>query len=251
LFEHDLVRKPAVTPDQVREGVFGIMLQVLELTRFLRRTGGHFAGKRSRWEWIMGLAVLIVGLAVFIGSHVFVTRRAARDALVARVGEWPYKGLFSLAAIVGVVLIGWGFAHYRANEWIDVWHPPAWTRHVNVLAMWLAMICVTAAYIPGDIKRTLKHPMLVGVKLWAAGHLLCNGDLGGIILFGSILAWAVYDRISLKHRRDRGAPPIPIGGRRNDWMAVVVGTILYLALGLVFHPLVIGVPAFGTPALGT
>lgn len=199
----------------------------------------------------MGFAVLVLGLVVFIGAHVFVTRRGARDRLIAQLGEGPYKGLFSLVSLVGLVLIGWGFGHYRATEWIDVWHPPTWTRHINVLFMWLAMICATAAYIPGDIKRTLKHPMLVGVKLWAFGHLICNGDLGGMILFGAILAWAVYDRISLKRRADPGAPPIAVGGRRNDLLAVVVGTIIYLAVGLVFHPLVIGVPAFGTPALGT
>jgi uncharacterized membrane protein len=107
-----------------------------------------------------------------------------------------------------------------------------------------------AAYIPGDIKRTLKHPMLVGVKLWALAHLLSNGDLGSIVLFGSVLAWAVFDRISLKRRSDPGGPPIPVGGRRNDYIAIAVGTLLYLALGFVFHPLVVGVPAFGTPALG-
>jgi len=199
----------------------------------------------------MGSVTLVLGLILFVAPHVFVTRRAARDALVGRLGEWPYKGLFSLVSIVGLVLIAIGFARYRATGWIDVWYPPEWTRHLNVFLMWPAMICVTAAYIPGDIKRTLKHPMLVGIKLWAAGHLICNGDLGGMILFGAILAWAVYDRITLKRRQDRGAPPIPVGGRRNDWMAIVVGTIVYLAVGLVFHPLVIGVPAFGTPALGT
>ena len=77
-----------------------------------------------------------------------------------------------------------------------------------------------------------------------------NGDLGGIILFGSLLAWAVYDRITLKRRTDPGAPPIPVRGRRNDIIAIVVGTILYLAFGLVFHPLFIGIPVFGTPAHG-
>jgi uncharacterized membrane protein len=87
--------------------------------------------------------------------------------------------------------------------------------------------------------------MLAGVKTWAVAHLCANGDLGGIILFGSVLAWAVYDRITLKRRSDAGAPPIPTGGWRNDLVAVVVGTIVYLALGLVFHPVVIGVPAFG------
>ncbi len=199
----------------------------------------------------MGIATLVLGLVLWLGPHVLVTRRAAREAVVKRLGEGLYKGLFSLVALIGIVLIGYGFAHYRAAGWIDLWDPPAWTRHLDEALMWPAMICVTAAYIPGHIKRVLKHPMLVGVKLWAVGHLVSNGDLGSIILFGTILAWAVYDRISLKHRRDRGAPPIPTGGRRYDWMAVLVGTIIYLAVGLVFHPLVIGVPAFGTPVLGT
>ena len=104
-----------------------------------------------------------------------------------------------------------------------------------------------AAYIRGDIYRRLKHPMLVGVKTWAAAHLISNGDLGSIILFGSFLAWAVYDRITLKRRSDPGAPEIPTGGRRNDIIAIVVGTLLYLALGLLFHPLVVGVAVFGRP----
>jgi NnrU protein len=98
--------------------------------------------------------------------------------------------------------------------------------------------------VPGHIKRALKHPMLAGVKLWALAHLIANGDLGSIILFGSVLAWAVYDRVSLKHRTDPGAPPIPMGGWRNDAIAVVVGVLVYLALGFLFHPIVIGVPAF-------
>jgi uncharacterized membrane protein len=88
--------------------------------------------------------------------------------------------------------------------------------------------------------------MLAGVKLWAFGHLLANGDLGGIILFGSFLAWAVFDRISMKHRADAGAPPIPVGGITNDVIAVVVGIVAYLALAFAFHPVVIGVPVIGT-----
>ena len=198
----------------------------------------------------MGLALEILGLIVFLGMHVFVTMRDRRAALVARIGEWPYRGLFSLVSIVGIVLIGYGFAAYRAAGPIMVWYPPGWTRHIVVALMWPASIMIAAAYIPGNIKRVLKHPMLVGVKTWAFAHLCANGDLGGIILFGSVLAWAVYDRITLKRRKDAGAPPIPIGGTKNDIIAIVVGTIIYLALGFVFHPVVIGVPAFGTPALG-
>jgi uncharacterized membrane protein len=198
----------------------------------------------------MGLALEILGLVILLGAHVFVTMRDRRAALVARIGEWPYRGLFSLVSIVGVLLIAYGFAAYRASGMIMVWYPPAWTRHIVVVLMWPASIMIAAAYIPGNIKTTLKHPMLVGVKTWAFAHLCANGDLGGIVLFGSVLAWAVYDRITLKRRKDSGAPPIPVGGTRNDIVAIVVGTIIYLALGFVFHPVVVGVPAFGTPALG-
>jgi uncharacterized membrane protein len=193
----------------------------------------------------MGLAVEILGLVIFLGAHVFVTMRDRRAALIARIGEWPYRGLFALVAIVGIVLIAYGFASYRAAGLIVVWNPPAWTHHIVEALMWPASIMVVAAYIPGNIKRVLKHPMLVGVKTWAFAHLCANGDLGGIILFGAVLAWAVYDRITLKRRSDPGAPPIPAGGPIYDLIAIIVGTVVYFALGFVFHPVVIGVPAFG------
>jgi uncharacterized membrane protein len=198
----------------------------------------------------MGLACEILGLVIFLGAHVFVTMRDRRSALVKKIGEGPYKGLFSLVSIIGIVLLGYGFAWYRDSGLIALWYPPAWTRQIVVVLMWPASILVTAAYIPGNIKRTVKNPMLVGVKTWAVAHLCANGDLGGIILFGSVLLWAGYDRVTLKHRSDPGAPPIPVGGAKNDVIAVIVGTIVYLALGFVFHPIVIGLPAFGTPALG-
>jgi uncharacterized membrane protein len=190
------------------------------------------------------VAILVIGLVLFIGAHVFVTLREARAAVIARIGEWPYKGLMALVSLVGLILIGEGFASYRATGWIDVWSPPRWTYYITQLLMWPASIFVVAAYARGSIWRMLKHPMLVGVKTWAAAHLISNGDLGSIVLFGSILAWAVYDRITLKRRSDPGAPPIPVGGWKNDVIAVIAGTLVYLALGFVFHPLVIGVPAF-------
>ena len=189
----------------------------------------------------MGLAILVLGLVVFLGPHVFVTRRDARARLIARIGEGRYKIAFSVISAIGLVLIGYGFARYRANEWINVWDPPVWTRHLALQLNWLAIVCVVAAYIRGNIARVLKHPMLVGVKLWAVAHLLANGDLGSIILFGSILAWAVFDRISLKRRTDPGAPPIPTGGWPRDVAAIIVGTLVYLALVYWFHPAVVGV----------
>lgn len=190
----------------------------------------------------MGLIVLIVGLAVFIASHAFVAQREARAAVIKRLGEGTYKVLFSLVSLAGLGLIAWGFAAYRASGYVEVWSPPIWTRHLALLLMWPAIVLIVAAYSPGEIKRRLKHPMLAGVKLWAVAHFLANGDLGSILLFGGILAWAVYDRISLKRRADAGGPPIPVGGWKNDAIAVVVGTILFLALSFLFHPLVIGVP---------
>src|SRR5436190_18364455 len=109
----------------------------------------------------MGLIVMIIGLAAFIGGHAFVTMRPPRALVIKRIGEGAYKGLFSLLAIAGIVLIAWGFSRYRAVGYIDVWSPPPWTRHVTVLLVWPAIISIVAAYIPGAIKQKLKHPMLV------------------------------------------------------------------------------------------
>ena len=196
----------------------------------------------------MGLAILVLGLALFLGAHVFVTLRTPRAALIKDIGEGRYKGLMALVSLAGLVLIGYGFGQYRATGWIDVWSPPRWTYYITQILMWPASSFVVAAYTRGNSWRALKHPMLVGVKTWAAAHLISNGDLGSIVLFGSFLAWAVYDRITLKHRSDPGAPAIPVGGHRNDTIALVVGTLLFLALGFIFHPLVVGVAVFGTPA---
>ena len=194
----------------------------------------------------MGLIVMIAGLVLFLGTHTLTTMRDLRTRLIASMGEGGYKAGYALASLAGLVLIVWGFAHYRATGWIDVWSPPKTLKHINVALMLPAVILVVASYIRGRIYTTVKHPMLSGVKLWAFGHLLANGDLGGIILFGSFLAWAVFDRISLKRRTDAGAPPIPIGGITNDLIAVAVGVVAYLALAFAFHPVVIGVPVMGS-----
>jgi uncharacterized membrane protein len=193
----------------------------------------------------MGLLVMILGLVLFLGVHTLTTRRELRARTIASIGEGGYKVGYALASIIGLALIVWGFAQYRATGMIDVWYPPKALKHLTEALMLPAVILVVAAYIRGRIYTAVKHPMLSGVKLWAAAHLLANGDLGGIILFGSFLGWAVFDRISLKHRTDAGAPPIPVGGPGNDVIAVVVGIVAYLALGFTFHPVVIGVPVFG------
>lgn len=193
----------------------------------------------------MGLGILILGLATFLATHVFVSFRDARAGVIERVGLPVYRGLFAIVSLAGLALIVWGYAQYRAHDLVQLWTPPAFMRHITVGLVLFAMIFVVAAFFPSHIKTRLKHPMLAGVKTWALAHLISNGDLGSIILFGSILGWAVFDRISLKRRSDPGGPPIPVGGTRQDIIAVVGGTVLYLLLGFLFHPWVVGVPAFG------
>lgn len=193
----------------------------------------------------MGLLIMILGLVLFLGVHTLTTMRDRRAALIARFGEGGYKIGYTLASFAGLALIVWGFSVYRATGWINVWYPPVAMRHIALALMLPATIMLVSAYIRGRIYTVLKHPMLAAVKLWALAHLLANGDLGSIILFGSFLGWAVYDRISLKRRSDAGAPPIPVGGPMNDLIAVGVGVVAYIALAFAFHPLVIGVPVVG------
>jgi uncharacterized membrane protein len=193
----------------------------------------------------MGLLVMILGLVLFLGVHTLTTQREVRAQIIESTGEGGYKIAYALVSVAGLALIIWGFAHYRATGWIDVWHPPVALKHLAVALMLPAVILVVASYLRGRIYTALKHPMLAGVKLWAAAHLIANGDLGSIILFGSFLGWAVFDRISLKRRGNAGAPPIPVGGLANDLIAVAVGIVAYLALGFAFHPVAIGVPVFG------
>src|SRR5215813_13096082 len=189
---------------------------------------------------------MIVGLILFLGVHTLTTQRGLRAQCIAAMGEGGYKIGYAVASFAGLALIVWGFAHYRAAGLIPVWTPPTFLKHLNVALMLPAVILVAAAYLRGRIYTAVKHPMLAGVKLWAFGHLLANGDLGGIILFGSFLAWAVFDRISLKRRADAGGPPIPVGGIGNDLIAVLVGVVVYLALAFAFHPVVIGVSVTGS-----
>lgn len=195
----------------------------------------------------MGLSALVIGIALFVGGHLVAAARDLRASLIAALGENGYKAAFSVVSVAGLALMAYGFARYRAEGWIEIWSPPLWTRHLAALLVYPAIVCIVAAYSQGHIKRVLRHPMLVGVKLWAFAHLLSNGDLGSIILFGAILGWAVFDRISLKHRvAASGAPALPLRGWHADAVAFVVGTLLYAALAFLFHPYVIGVPVAGS-----
>jgi uncharacterized membrane protein len=205
------------------------------------------ADKKPRFagENIMALAVMILGLVLFLGVHTLTTQRDLRARMIASTGEGVYKAGYALVSLLGLVLIVRGFGHYRSEGLIELWTPPRALKHLTMALMLPAVILVVAAYIRGRIYTAVKHPMLSGVKLWAAAHLIANGDLGGIILFGSFLGWAVFDRISLKRRADAGGPPIPVGGWGNDLIAVAVGIVAYLALVFAFHPVVMGIPVVG------
>lgn len=193
----------------------------------------------------MGLGMMVLGLVLFIGTHTVTTQRNLRARLIGIGGEAVYKVGYAILAIAGIVLIAYGFGAYRAAGMIDVWHPPQWTKHLTAALMLPVAILLVAAYARGRIYHWVRHPMITAVKLWAVAHLISNGDLGSIILFGSLLAWAVYDRISLKRRSDPGGPPIPVGGPKNDVIAIVVGVVVYLGLAFLFHPYVVGVPVIG------
>lgn len=192
----------------------------------------------------MGLGILVLGLLIFHANHLFVTMRDARAGAIARVGLPVYRVLFSVISTLGLVLIVWGFVEYRATGWIDVWEPPAFMRHITVGLMLIAAVLLTAYFIPSHIKAWTKYPALAAIKIWAFAHLLSNGDLGSILLFGSFLAWAVYARINAKRRTDQVLPVAPKSWT-NDIIVVAVAILIYLALGYAFHPLVIGVPVFG------
>jgi uncharacterized membrane protein len=189
------------------------------------------------------VTLLVLGLVLFLGTHSFSMAREPRAAIIGRIGEGPFKGLYSLLSLAGIVLVSIGYGQYRADGYIPVWDPPVWTRHLALLLVLVAFICFVAAYLPGHIKARLKHPMLAGVKIWAFAHLLANGDLGSILLFGSFLVWAVLARISTKRRdvaAQHGGTAAPAGWR-NDILAVAIGTAVYLAFVFWLHPWLIGV----------
>ena len=184
------------------------------------------------------MTLLMIGIIVFLGIHVLPTVPGLRDRLVSRFGENGYKAFFSLLSIAGFVLLVYGFA--RAPV-IQVWAPPSWTGWVAIVLMLPAFIFLVAAYLPGEIKAKLKHPFLVAIKTWALAHLIANGDLASIILFGSFLAYAVYDRITLKRRQSTSLIGVPnTGGPRNDLIAIVFGVVLYVLFLVWLHPLLIG-----------
>ncbi|MGD9829245.1 MAG: NnrU family protein [Hyphomicrobiaceae bacterium] len=185
------------------------------------------------------MLIMTLGLALFVLIHLVPTAPELRSGLVQRMGEGAYKGLFSLVALAGFALI---VAGYAKGKHIGVWTPPAWGRHATMALMLPVFPLLVMAYLPGRFSARVRHPMITAVKLWALAHLLVRGDLKSLILFGGLLAWAVYDRISLKSRERAGLVTIRSGPARNDVIALVIGLALYLLFVKWGHPYLIGVP---------
>jgi len=162
--------------------------------------------------------------------------------MVSKIGEWTWKGIYSFVSIFGLIFIIWGYGIIRYDSAV-VYTPPLWLHHISLLLLLPVFPLLVAAYFPGRIKNTTKHPMLISIKLWAIAHLFLNGSLVDIILFGSFLSWAAWDLISVAHRQARTIPGAPYSSN-NDIIACVVGLGLYLAFIFWLHELFIGVPIF-------
>jgi uncharacterized membrane protein len=192
------------------------------------------------------MAVLILGLVIFLGAHsVRIVADGWRARQIERMGLNGWKGAFALVSIAGFVLIVWGYGMTRAAP-VALWAPPAWMAHVTALLMIPAFVLLVAAYVPGTrIKAAVGHPMVAGVKTWAFAHLLSNGNLADIVLFGAFLLWAVLDYRAAR-RRDRAAgTTYPAGPVARDVIAVAVGLAAWAAFGFYLHALLIGVRPFG------
>jgi uncharacterized membrane protein len=171
------------------------------------------------------MLVLIAGIVIFLGFHsVRMLAPQFREARIARMGERPWRVAYSAASLVGLVLIVWGYAMARPVA-PDLYFPPAGMAHLAILLMAIAFVSLAVSQFPaGRLKPILKHPMLLAVKVWAFAHLLVNGDLASVLLFGSFLAWAVWNRIAVKRR---GAPVAAPGPVKWDVAAVVTGFAIW------------------------
>jgi uncharacterized membrane protein len=190
------------------------------------------------------MAMLVCGLALFFIVHLVPMLPSLRAGLVERLGAGPYRGLFSVVSIAGLVLIVLGYGQMqglgRGNP--ELWTPPTWIKHVVLLLMIPALILLVAAYVPSRIRTAVRHPMLAALAIWAFAHLLANGDLASLLLFGSFLAFAVIDRMSVTTR----ASPGPLGGAKggalHDMAVIALGLALYLLILFWGHAKLTGVP---------
>jgi uncharacterized membrane protein len=192
------------------------------------------------------MGMLILGLVIFLGVHsVRLFAEPWRAAQFARLGEHRWKGLYSIVSVIGFVLIVWGYAVARRSA-VLLWTPAIGARHLTALLIAIAFILIAAAYVPGNrIKRAVGHPMYAGVALWAIAHLLANGTVNAVILFGAFLVWAAAGFL-IWRRRDRDAGvQYPAGTTAGDLKAIVGGLVVWAVFAFLLHGWLIGVRPFG------
>ncbi len=191
------------------------------------------------------MAWLVIGLLLFLGVHsLSIVAPGWRSAQIARRGEGAWKGLYAIVSVLGFALIVYGYGQARQAP-VVVYTPPVWGRHLAALLLLPVFPLLLSAYLPGRIQSAAQHPMLLATKLWALAHLLANGTLADVLLFGGFLAWAVADRIAVQRRpvarKLPGAPP----SAANDVIALVGGLALYAVFVAWAHRWLIGVAPFG------
>lgn len=194
----------------------------------------------------MSVLVLVLGLVFFLGVHsVRIVADDWRSAQIARRGEGPWKGLVSLASLAGFALIVWGYAMARTQP-LMLWAPPRWAPHLASLLVLFAFVLLVAAYVPKNgIKTWVHHPMLLGVMLWAIAHLLANGTLADLLLFGSFLVWAVLDFIAARRRDHAAGDPHLPGTLAGSLIALAVGVAAWALFAFWAHAWLFGVSPMG------
>ncbi len=192
------------------------------------------------------MTMLILGLVLFLGVHsIRIVADGWRSAMIGRVGELPWKAVYALLSIAGFVLIVWGFGLARQQP-VQLWMPPRGMRHLASLLTLVSFILIAAAYVPRNaIKARLHHPMVLGVKVWALAHLLANGNLAHVVLFGAFLVWAVLS-FRAARARDRAAGTVyPAGTTAGTLGAVVAGAALWAVFAFWAHGYLIGIRPIG------
>ncbi len=192
------------------------------------------------------MSYLVLGLVLFLGVHsVRIVAEDWRTQTIARIGPNGWKAAYSIISLIGFVLIIWGFGQARMMP-TQLWSPPVAMRHLAWLLTWLAFVLLLAAYVPGNgIKARLHHPMVLSVKAWALAHLLANGNLAHVVLFGSFLLWAVFDFSSARKRDRAGAVSYPAGRWLPTLATVVLGTLAWAGFAMWLHGRWIGIRVIG------
>ncbi len=192
------------------------------------------------------MALLIIGLVLFLGAHsTRMLADQARTQTITRIGEMGWKGLITAASIGGFVLIVIGYGQARSYP-LPLLVAPLWAYYLTIPLTLIAFILITAAYVPGNgIKAKVGHPMVAGVKTWAFAHLLANGNLADVLLFGSFLIWAVASFVSSRRRDRANGTTYPAGTAARSGLTLVVGTVLWAVFMMVLHVRWIGVSPLG------